>query len=378
MIIAVILFFIALLLCYIFFLLGIHRGLRRLKLQKITGYLPEEYVSVIIPFRNESENILRNLQSIAQQDLPVEKYEVIYVNDSSDDDSFEKICNAAKPDNVRIISVAKNLSICGHKKKALKFAIEQAKGEIIVTTDCDCTYNSNWLSTLLKSYDKNTGFVSGPVAYFNDDTLFTKLQKLEFAGLILTGAGLIGSGKPTISNAANLSFRKEIFKEVGGFDDTLNLSSGDDELLMQKIAKYTSYDIKFCWNKNALVLTTSNNSISDFFQQRKRWASKGLFYFDKLLMLKLIIIFSFYLGLLLQALLGIVLSPLFFVSLIISLIIKGWVEFSILLNGKEFLFTKNLMKYFIIAELFHVPYIVIAAIAGAFGNFTWKERKIKR
>ncbi len=134
---------------------------------------------------------------------------------------------------------------------------------------------------------KNTAFVSGPVEFMSNGSFFYEIQKLEFSSLIFVGAGLIGIKSPIICNAANLGFRKSVFFEVGGYNDNLLLSSGDDEFLMQKIARQTNYDIKFCLNKNAIAYTLPNENLSQFYQQRKRWASKGFHYVDKSIVLKL-------------------------------------------------------------------------------------------
>src|SRR5690606_33766417 len=103
------------------------------------------------------------------------------------------------------------------------------------------------------------------------EKIFEKIQRLEFAGLILAGAGLIGINKPAICNAANASYRKDAYISVNGFDDNLNLSSGDDEILMQKIKQAGKYKIKFYMNKNAIVTSLTNKSFKEFYHQRKRW-----------------------------------------------------------------------------------------------------------
>ena len=203
-------------------------------------------------------------------------------------------------------------------------------------------------------------------------------QRIEFAGLVISGAGLIGINKPVICNAANIAYRKTVFDQVNGFDDQLKLSSGDDELLMQKIWKETEYKIKFCPDKKAVVKTIPNKSIPEFYQQRKRWASKGLFYADKLLILKLILIFLFYLSIPVEIFLGIFLSTKFFVILLAGLLFKAFFEYLVLKRGTELLFDKKLLRPFIFAEILHIPYIIISGISGIFGNFTWKERKVSR
>jgi cellulose synthase/poly-beta-1,6-N-acetylglucosamine synthase-like glycosyltransferase len=201
---------------------------------------------------------------------------------------------------------------------------------------------------------------------------------LEFAGLVLAGAGLIGSGRPTICNAANNAYRKKVFEEVGGFKDQMNLSSGDDELLMQKIAKDTKYRVKFSIDQKSIVSTPTNKSTFDFYQQRKRWASKGLFYRDKTLVVKLILIYLFFLGLTVQLALAIFYNWIFILSFAVSILLKIIIEFKILYEGRKKIFSGLSLRYFLISEILHIPYITIAGLAGSVGNYLWKERIIKR
>jgi len=372
-----IIIFILLLAHYIFFLMKIFSGLKKLKPSASTS-IPEEFISVIIPFRNEEKNILANLKSFEAQDYPKEKFEVIYINDSSEDNSLNFLLDNKITDNIKVLSVPEEFSKNAHKKRAVRYGIEHSSGTIIVTTDADCVHKRKWLSSLVNNLDEATGFVSGPVEFIDAATFFSKIQKLEFAGLITTGAGLIGAGSPTICNAANIAYRKKVFDEVGGFKNQMDLSSGDDELLMQKIAKDTNYKVRFSIDKNSIVKTHSNKNITEFYHQRKRWASKGLFYGDRNLIIKLVLIYLFYIGLVFQPVLAITLSGYFFLSLIASLLLKSIFEYLILTRGRKILFKDLSLKPFVIAELLQVPYIIIAGLVGAFGNLKWKERKIKR
>ena len=362
---------------YSLFLLSILIGLRKLKPSQSNQIL-KEFISVIIPFRNESENIISNFKSIIKQNFPKENYEVIYVDDNSSDNSFQILDNYPKPINVKVLSLPRDYSPNAHKKRAIRYGIENSTGDIIMTTDADCFYSENWLSSMLSNIDDETGFISGPVEFLNDDGMFLKLQKLEFAGLVITGAGLIGIGKPTICNAANIAYRKKTYEEVNGFYDQMDLSSGDDELLMQKIAKDTKYKVKFSLLTESIVKTSASKNINEFYHQRKRWASKGLFYKNVRLIITLILIYLFYLGLVIQPFLILLISSSFAYSFGLSLVIKLVFEYLILLKGKNILFPKLSLKPFIFAEFLQVPYIIIAGFSGLFGNLEWKERKIKR
>jgi len=360
---------------YVHFILKIYYGLKKLPVSNNKSRCNS--VSVIIPFRNESENILQSLQSLLMQDYPSDSFEVIYVNDNSDDDSAVKLSSAIKESNFKIIDADDSGSSRAFKKRAVAQAIDAAKGEVILTTDADCTHNKEWISTMLSLFDDETAMVAGPVEFTSIDKLFSKIQRLEFRGLILAGAGLIGCGKPLTCSAANLAYRKDVFYEVDGFNDNLNLSSGDDELLMQKISSTGKYKISFCSDSKALVTTSYNKTVNDFFSQRKRWASKGVFYNDKILVARLVLIFFFYLAI--PALfIASFFSLVYFYLFLITLGSKIITEYLVIKKGEKIIYKTSLLKYFLIAEIFQIVYIIIASVGGIAGNFTWKGREVKR
>jgi len=375
--IVLLLIFLILLIHYGYFLLKILIGLRKLSPSVMNGN-SHHFISVIIPFRNESENILKSLRSIEGLNYPEEKFEVIYVDDNSTDDSFELAESGKTKSNISVLRLPFEAAGRGNKKYAIQYGIDNSKGDIIVTTDSDCIHHKNWLQNIIRCFDSRTAFVAGPVAFTRRTGLFSELQELEFEGLILAGAGLIGAGSPVICNGANIAYRKEVFKEVEGLNDNLNLSSGDDEFLMQKISSQTDYLVKFCAEREAVVLTDSNTNLGDFFSQRKRWASKSLFYKDRGLIIQLVLIFLFYSGLFVQTFLILAGHYEFLITLVFSLVIKILPEYLIIKKGEQLFFSRKKNSVFVITEILQVPYIIITAFAGLFGSFTWKGRNIKR
>ncbi len=356
------------------FLVSVYGGIQKVKLAKRKKNNGLPYVAVIVPFRNEAENLPGLIESLKSQTYPKSHLQIILVNDASTDNSRAiAVENAA--DNFLIID-ASSTGQRAFKKKAIEEALRFAHGEIIITTDADCLHKPEWIETLVKYFDENTGVVSGPVTFDYGNSLFEKLQTLEFAGLVLTGAGLIGTGKPIIANAANFAYRKKAFDAVNGYADNKHLSSGDDEILMQKIANETAFEIKFAWDKKAIVKTKANKTASDFIQQRKRWASKGMYYFDKSVIALLGFIFLFYLSLVFLFAGGF--FGFSFKWFVFLFTVKSLLELAILKQGANFLFEKKLLRLLPLAEAFQIPYIVFAAIGGAAGNYEWKSRKIKR
>lgn len=369
--------FIILAIFYFKFLIQIIFGLKKIRNNYCKGD-EKPFVSIIVPFRNESEVIVRCLKSLEAQNYPQEKYEILFIDDLSIDDSIQKIISAKQLSTTQILSVPNDFQKMSPKKRSIKFGVEKAKGEIIFTTDADCTNPKEWIAKMVSAFDEDTGLISAPVKFSESGNLFGKIQQLEFGGLVLSGAGLIGAGKPTISNAANIAFKKEAFNFVGGYDDNQHLASGDDEFLMQKIAKSNKYRVKFLFDANVVVETNPNKTLNGFIQQRKRWASKGLFYNDKRLILKLILLYLFFLSLPIQLILGLSLNRLFIYSFAVSVLIKMVFEYIILRKGVQLLYSKMEFSVFVLSEILHIPYIILAAFAGAFGNFEWKGRELKR
>ncbi len=363
---------------YLFFLYRVLNGLRKIESQSVPPEVSKEFITVIVPFRNEAGVILENLKSLENQKYDENLYEVLYVDDNSTDNSVNILEKNIHSENIKVLKFKNADGERAYKKKAIEYAIKQSRGEIIITTDADCTHGKEWLPVMVSCFDDETGFVSGPVEFLRGEKLFDKLQSLEFAGLIITGAGLIGAGNPAICNAANLGFRKNVFFEVGGYSGNLNLSSGDDEFLMQKIHANTKYKIKFCADKKAKAFTKPNEDFKSFYQQRKRWASKGLFYKNKRFVLSLVFIFMFYFSLLVSPFLALFYNPFFWMWFAVGILSKMLIEYAVLKKGITMLYDKDLLRYFFVAEIFHVPYIVFAPLLGLRGNYIWKEREIKR
>ncbi len=362
---------------YLMFLFFVYNGIIGIKTNSEKLNNKEISLSVIIPFRNEAENIPLLLSDLQKQSYPGDLFEVLLIDDNSDDNSAEIVKNFTQMKNIKLLKNDKDIK-SAFKKNAIIKGINNSQGEIIVLTDADCRLPENWLKTIPKYFNEDSALVSFPVRFEFGKKIFDKIQILDFAGLILTGAGLIGAGKPIITNSANLAFRKSVFFEVGGYDDNLHLSSGDDVFLMRKIAGTTEYKIKFAWNKDALVSTKSNTTVKEFIRQRRRWASMSLFYDEKSITILLVSIFLFYLSIFILPLFiafGVPYSLEMFLAIFFT---KGLIDYVLLKQGEEFLFEKGVLKYLPIAELFQIPYIIIASLLGVLGRYEWKSRDVKR
>lgn len=336
-------------------------------------------ITVIVPVRNESSNIIALLEDLNQQSLDFKNFEVIVVDDASTDDTFSLVENYISKANytLKIIPLPQKSKIVSSKKRAITLAVQKAQSELIVCTDGDCRVRERWLETIANFYqDKNAKFISGLVTFQSEDTFFKKLQTVEFASLVGTGASCMSLGFPNMCNGANLAYPKSVFEEVEGYKGVEHIASGDDEFLLHKIAKKHPKQVFFIKSQNIIVKTDSKESLQDFYHQRKRWGSKWQYYKDIKIKFLAFFIFAIHFGLLLAlilAILGYYSWNLFLIQLGIKLSIEWLYLSSILIFLK-----KRKFIYFIpIVQAIYIFYIVFFSLIVSFGkNYYWKGRQV--
>src|SRR5579859_460690 len=230
------------------------------------------FLSVVVPFRNEEDNLEALIRSLSDQDLSGEKWEVIFVNDHSTDGSFQKIQQSKNfAASVTIASLSNETG----KKAALAHGVALAQGDVIVTTDADCACPEGWLRNIgLFFQDSTVNMAIGMVALEDERTFFSQWQSMEFASVMGSTVASIGWGKPLMCNGANLAFRKKNFEEVNGYLGNVHIPSGDDEFLMRKILQRHPNSIRLMNSAEAVVVTRPQASWTEFLSQRIRWASK--------------------------------------------------------------------------------------------------------
>lgn len=330
--------------------------------------------SIIIPFRNEEENIKALIASLGNQNFPRECFEVILVDDHSEDSSTELVKTMADAGQISISLL--RLQGQSGKKSALLHGIKSAKGSVVITTDADCTVEPNWLRSFASHYElSDVQMVFGPVTFKDESSLFEKIQIIEFASLIGTGASSLALGMPNMCNGANLSFRKASFFEVGGYKDNENIASGDDEFLMHKFA--SRYGDKVCFNKSrdAIVHTKAHKSAKAFFYQRKRWAGKWRYYASLKTIGLALFIFLFNAAFITALALCIINASHYF-WLLIPLLSKVFLEGFFLYLILKFLKKRLNIALFIFLQFTYPIYVIIFGIAANFGKYTWKGRRL--
>ncbi|WP_313266162.1 glycosyltransferase [Sphingobacterium sp.] len=338
---------------------------------------PTKSISVIIAARNEEFNIRRTIKSILGQNYPPALLELIIIDDHSDDNTSLIVKEYAEQ-GVKLIQLNENGRLNSYKKLAISRAIECCQGEIIITTDADCRMGPNWLATVISTFEKEDAYLqSSPVLYSEEKSFFERLQTLEFLYLIGLGAAGIGNKKPTTCNGANLAYRKDIFKQMGGFKGIDELASGDDELFLHKVAEQYPERITFCKSEEAVVYTDAKPDLKSFISQRRRWASKSTKYKNKGVIALGISIWFFNLLILVAAVLA--LCGVKFVAWVVlfALLLKMTVEFLFIQPLTTFACRKELLLYLPLLSLAHVLYLAYIGILGNVGKYDWKGRQVK-
>ena len=378
-------------------------------------------LTVVVPARNEEATIGACVDSILASDYPAERLEVIVVDDDSQDATADVVLariaalaetvdrwtggpvdrrmqerSGASPavalplpaprsllPSLRLVRIPENRRReRAHKKAAIEKAVGHATGEVVLTTDADCTVPPGWARAMAGAFDgPETAFVSGPVAYDVGPRpgVFVLVQAMDFFGLMACGAGGIGSGQPNLANGASVAYRRETFAALGGFSGVDHVTSGDDELLMQKVAYQTPLDVRFCADPGAVVTTAPVRTLHAFVHQRRRWASKGALYPARLQ----------------RMLLGI---GLFFVALVASVValpfvpgllpyvgaafaLKAVADLAVLVPAARRFGQRRLLWAYPLHLVLHAPYSLLVAALGLSGSrtgFEWKGRTVDR
>lgn len=326
-------------------------------------------VSIIIACRNEEINIKSLLQSLKSQNYPKEFTEIILVDDHSTDNTSYIISKfVQKQNNINLLKLPDNKQ---GKKSAIAVGVENAKSDVIITSDADCTMNASWLKSMVCFYQQNNSqLISGPVTFHSSHSIFQQFQTLEFLSLVGSGAGAIGIHRPIMCNGANLMFKKDLYEES---NMQKNYFSGDDIFLMLHAKKKNRKAVLFNKTKDAIVYTNSNKNIHEFFNQRIRWTSKSKAYrdFDIILVALIVALLNF--SFIASLIYGLFNNQYLYIPVII-LSIKSFFDLLLLIPVTRFFKQQKLLGIFLPLQIVYPFYIIWTVIKGLTGKFVWKSR----
>ncbi len=347
----------------------------------LSGELKLLKVSVIVAVRNEEHNIVSLLQALITQKYPPALLEIIISDDQSDDNTTKLVEEfiSKKSQNTAPVKLIKatEISLPG-KKHALEHAIEMAQGDLILTTDADCSMSELWVHSFANVASKTGAkMVTGLVVISPDSSFFSSIQALEFLSLSATGAVSIINKKPLMCNGANMAFLKKSFYEVGGYSYGNDQPSGDDTFLMLKMARQHPFSIVFNNQKNSIIKTKPAKNFTSLISQRIRWASKVKYYHENYI--KYTGGFILLVNLLLVNIVVLAVAGTISWWLVGALwMTKSVGDFIFLWRVAKFADQKNLLFVFLPTQLIYPFYSVVGGVLSVFNSgYNWKGRNFK-
>jgi cellulose synthase/poly-beta-1,6-N-acetylglucosamine synthase-like glycosyltransferase len=331
------------------------------------------FVSVIIPVRNEQENIGNLLNDLFQQEYPKDSLEIIIIDDHSIDHTFDVI-SAYTNREIRVRYFKLEDDVQG-KKQALFRGVNESNSSVILTTDADCRIGNRWIKTLVDCIDNtNADLVTGPIILHGDNGFFYKFQQLEMLSLTGSAAGAIKTGNPVMCSAANMGFRKSVYLEAR---NTIykKTSSGDDVFLLLSMHK-SGKSIVYLKNTDSIVSTSSRSGLAGFINQRKRWASKSRYYNTSASLFTALLVFLINIYAVFCLFAGFINSSFLNISLFIF-VGKSLIDFPFLFSLTGFFRMRNLLRYFPVIQILYFFYISFTAVSALTNNFEWKGRTLK-
>ena len=363
------------LLVYISLILYFSFGYSKIKSSK-AGESGNVKISILVAFRNEEENLPNLIDCLSNQTMPREAFEILFINDHSTDESENIILKYIKnQENINVTLLQLNETT--GKKNAISKAVIAAKHNWIVTIDADMTVEPNWLDHISKVlYLESPDMLILPVKIAAGKTFFTNLQAVEFIFLSGITSAAAELKNPFLCNGANLAFNKDVFLNANPFDGNLQIASGDDLFLLQKIKEKFEHKIIWSNQKSSIATTEPKKKLAEFISQRIRWAGKTKAVKSRLNSFTAGFVFLVSINTIF------ILTTCFFELSYLKFaasfyLLKIGVELLFFLQVSSFYGAKKKWWWVILLQPVYCFYIIFIGSMSIFATTTWKGRKIK-
>ncbi len=350
---------------FLLFAIYIYNGFKfELKKQLHTFYKTHLKLSVIIAAKNEEKNVIQLLASLSKLNYPEENYEVIFVDDNSSDNTYKLIqFEIADKKNYRLLK-ADQKKFAG-KRGALQSGIDNAQHNFIVITDADCKPEVNWLKAIAGKLDEGYDFVFGVAPIKSGEQFVQKLSSFENLRNTYLNIAAVGLNIPYSAAARSFAFRKKSFERVGGYSNTTQTVSGDDDLLLREAVKNKML-IGTLIDHEAFVFSDSPANIFEYSQQRTRHLKTSFHYLFK----QKIFLASWHLMnmICLISILLILLSPLFALPFAVKIIYDFFI---VIRHQKELGHSFEILEIVYLQIMFEI-FLVINFIKSFSTKVEWK------
>ncbi len=233
-------------------------------------------VSVVICAKNEFDNLKENLPVILEQKY--KDFEVIVVNDFSDDDSVHLLNNLKeKYSHLKVVTLRENVNFFAGKKLALAVGIKSAKNDLVLLTDADCKPSSPyWIQNMQKHFDNGAEITLGYSGYYKRPGLLNALIRFDTITIAMQYFSYALAGNPYMGVGRNLAYKKSLFIKAKGFTSHYKVSSGDDDLFINQTANKENTCIEI--SDGSFTYSKPKAKFSSWFFQKKRHLSTAKFY----------------------------------------------------------------------------------------------------
>ena len=225
-------------------------------------------ISIVVAAKNEASNLRSLISSLKSLHYPEDKFEIIIVDDESEDETFslaKKLCA-----DLRNCSIVKATDKKFESKRgALDIGIQNSNNPFILITDADCSPEKDWLRIYSEKFSEGYDLIIGIAPFYQTGNLVNKISCYEnFRNSILAFAA-VNLGVAYTASARNFGFKKEAFLKIGGYKNTTGTISGDDDLLLREVVK-GKLRIGIISSPGSFVYSESKTTFKDYFSQRAR------------------------------------------------------------------------------------------------------------
>ncbi len=327
-------------------------------------------ITIVVAVRNEENNMPRCLVYLDKLVYPEDKLEIILSNNDSIDNTGQIIEEFIKDKSQfkHLIPSPEDTHLQG-KTNALAKAIKIAKGDIILTTDADCAVTPTWAKTIASYYQDDVAMVMGITSQVTSSQ-FSGMQMLDFIYLLSLASGFMNMNYPLSAIGSNMSFKKSLYEEVGGFE-SIPFCVTEDFKLVQVLSKLKKHKIIYPVDLDSLVVSEPCEDFKTLYRQKKRWGVGGLD--GDLLGFSVA-------GITFLSFLGIILTPIFFSYIALALIMaRISLDMLSIYPVLKRLGLLAKLKYFLGFELYFMIYVLaLPFVILKSRKVIWKDKTFER
>lgn len=233
-------------------------------------------VSVIVAAKNEATNIPNLISALLNQNYSKDNFELIIVDDNSNDNTYGIAEEATKElDNFKVIKAVDKLF--EGKRGALDIGIKLSKHPYILITDADCEPAKEWINSFANSFKNENDFLFGIAPYKATKSITNLISRFENLRANIIVFAFAKLGIPYSASARSFGFSKKAFNKIGGYKNTTETLSGDDDLLLRE-AVNNKFKIGVITNSDAFVFSKTKEKFSEYVNQKSRHTSTSLHY----------------------------------------------------------------------------------------------------